>query len=249
MSLGHRLLVVGSGGYSLTFDAVPCKSYSTHCSNMPAKKNATSTSAAGNGKNGGRVGASSVCSNSKKPTKLLFEREFRERFCISNGISIHLVDGDPTFIEKEAPSAIFFNKELFNAGLRLPLPSLFKQFLHYNKIPLAFIHPNIVRVLMGCSILDMLFHLDLSLLEVFFVYTIKMSKKGIFGMSAHILSLQLVTGLPDLNKSGAKGHVLVRGPWASLVEHPDKDFYPCFSLIIPDRDYFVRSFTCSLMFN
>lgn len=249
MFLGHRLLVVGSCGYSLTFNVVPCKSYSTHCSNMSAKKNATSTSVVGKGKNGGQVGASSVYSNSKKPTKLLFELEFRERFCIPNGISIHLVDGDPTFIEKEAPSAIFFNKELFNAGLRLPLPSLSKQFLHYTKIPLAFIHPNIVRVLMGCSILDMLFHLDLSLLEVFFIYTIKMSKKGIFSMSAHILSLQLVTGLLDLNKGGAKRHVLVRGPWAGLVEHPDRDFYPCFSLIIPGKDDFVRSFTCSLMFN
>lgn len=50
---------------------------------------------------------------------------------------------------------------------------------------------------MGCSILDMLFHLDFSLLEVFFVYTIKMSKKGIFSMSAYIPSLQLVTDWPS----------------------------------------------------
>lgn len=149
---------------------------------MPAKKDATSTSAAGNGKNGGRVEASSVCSNSKKPTELLFEREFREPFYILNGISVHLVDEDPTFIEKEAPSTIFFNKELFNAGLRLPLLSLFKQFLHYTKIPLAFIHPNIVRVLMGCNILDMLFHLDLSLLEVFFVYSISPTSDWPFGL-------------------------------------------------------------------
>lgn len=213
MSLGHRLLVVGSGGYSLTIDVVPCKSYLTHCSNMLAKKDATSTSAAWKGKNGGRVGASSIYSNSKKPTELLFEWEFRERFCIPNGISVHLVDGDLSFIEKEALSAIFFNKELFNAGLHLPLPSLFKQFLHYTKIPLTFIHPNIVRVLMGCSILDMLFHLDFSLLEVFFVYTIKMSKKCIFSMSAYIPSLQLMTGLPDLNKGGAKGHTSWSGAY------------------------------------
>lgn len=124
--MGHRLLVVGSGGYSLTFDVVPCKSYSTHCSNMPVKKDATSTSVAWKGKNGGRVGASSVYSNSKKPTEILFEREFRERFCIPNGITVHLVDANPLFIEKEALSAIFFNKELFNAGLYLPLLSLFK---------------------------------------------------------------------------------------------------------------------------
>lgn len=213
------------------------------------KKDATSISTVGKGKYSGRTGASFVRSNLKKPTKLLYEREFHERFCIPNGISIHFVDEDPTSIENEALSAIFFNKEMFNVGLCLILPSLFKQFLYYTKIPPVFIHPNIVHVLMGCNIVDMFFHLDLSLLEVFFVYTIKLSKKVIFSMSAHIPSLQLVTGLPDLNKSEAKGHVLVQGPWAGLVEHLDRDFYPCFSLTIPGSDDFVRSFTCSLMFN
>lgn len=94
-------------------------------------------------------------------------------------------------------------------GLRIPLPSLLKQFLQYTQIPFAFIHPNIVRVLMGCNILDMLFCLDLSLLEVIFVYTIKKGKNDIFSMFAHILSLQLVPELPNSTKGGAKGHVLV----------------------------------------
>ena len=58
-------------------------------------------------------------------------------------------------------------------GLRFPLPSLFKQFLYYTQIPPAHIHPNNVQVLMRCSILNMLFYLDLSLLEVLFVYSIK----------------------------------------------------------------------------
>ena len=65
---------------------------------------------------------------------------------------------------------------------------------------------------MGCNILDMLFHLDLSLLEVLFVYTIKMSMKGILNLSAQMPSLQLVTGLLDSNKDGVRGHVLVRSP-------------------------------------
>ena len=65
---------------------------------------------------------------------------------------------------------------------------------------------------MGCNILDMLFHLDLSLIEVFFVYTIKMSVKGILNLSAQIPSLQLVTGLLDFNKDGVRGHVLVCSP-------------------------------------
>lgn len=68
-------------------------------------------------------------------------------------------------------------------------------------------------------------------------------------MFAHIASLQLVTSLPDSNKGRAKRHILVRGSWAGLVKHPDRDFYPCFLLTILDMDDFVRSFTCSLMFN
>ena len=60
---------------------------------------------------------------------------------------------------------------------------------------------------MECNILNMFFHLDLFLLEILFVYTIKKSKKDIFSMFAHIPSLQLVTGLPDSNKGEAKGHL------------------------------------------
>ena len=144
--------------------------------------------------------------------------------------------------EKAGHNAIYFTKEQFNVGLRFPFPSIFKQFLHYTQIPPAYIHPNIVRVLMGCSILNMLFNLDLFLLEVLFVYTLKKGKKDIFSMFAHIPSLQLVMGLPDSNKGGAKGHVLVRGPWAGLMEHPERDFRPNYSLKIPGRGGFECPF-------
>ena len=163
---------------------MPRKSHATHCFIMSIRVDVTSTSVVGKDKKGGRirVGADRTCS--KKPTELLTKQEFREHFLIPNNIFVHLVDGVPTSTEKEFPNAIFFNNEQFNAGFRLPLPSFFKQFLHYTKIPLAFIHLNVVRVLMGCSILDMLFHLDLSLLEVLFIYTIKMCEKGIFSLPA-----------------------------------------------------------------
>ena len=68
-----------------------------------------------------------------------------------------------------------------------------------------------VRVLMGCSILSMLFNLDLSLLEVLFIYSIKKVKSDIFSFVASLPSLQLVTSLPDLTKGAARGHVLVKG--------------------------------------
>lgn len=39
----------------------------------------------------------------------------------------------------------------------------------------TFLHPNVVLVLIGCNVLDMFYQLDLSLLEVLFVYMVKMS--------------------------------------------------------------------------
>ena len=111
---------------------------------MSAKKDVASSSAADKGNKVVRAGVSSGRSSSKKPTELLNEREFREHFCIQNGISIHLLDGDLTSTEKVAQEGIFFSKEQFNVGLRFPLSSLLKQLLHFTQIMSAFIHPNII---------------------------------------------------------------------------------------------------------
>ncbi|RVW85156.1 hypothetical protein CK203_032891 [Vitis vinifera] len=46
--------------------------------------------------------------------------------------------------EKGGKNAILFTKEQFNAGLRFPLPALFKEFLHFSQFP-HLIHPNLVR--------------------------------------------------------------------------------------------------------
>lgn len=167
-----------------------------------------------------------------KPVELLNEREFWEPFAIPNGVSVQLLEGDAVLTEKSRDNAICFSKEQFNVGLRLPLLSLFKQFLHYTSIPPALLHPNVVRVLMGCSILDMLFSLKLSLLEILFIYTIKKGRNDIFSLSTGTSSLQLVTGFPDSTKGAAKGHVLVKGPWAGLLQHQDKEFVPNQSLKI-----------------
>lgn len=124
----------------------------------------------------------------KKLIELFSKREFREHFCVPNGISIRLMDGGLVSTKKESFNVIVFSKEKFNVRLYFPIPSLFKQFLHFMKISPIFLHPNVVRVIMRCSILNMLFYLDLYLLDVLFIYTIKMSGKGIFSLSAHILS-------------------------------------------------------------
>ncbi|KAL6319709.1 hypothetical protein AAG906_026781 [Vitis piasezkii] len=110
--------------------------------------------------------------------------------------------------KSEPSNDIVFSKEQFNAKFCFPLPSLFKQFLHFTKVSPTFLHLNVVRILMGCSVLNMLYHLDIFLLEVLFIYTIKMSGKEIFNLSAHIPSLQLVIELPDSTKGATKGIVV-----------------------------------------
>ena len=173
----------------------------------------------------------------EKSIDKLSVKEFRDRFCIPNGVMVEFLNEgeDVVSTEKAEGHAITFSKEQFNVRLRFPLPALFKEFLHFSQIPPAFIHPNIVRVLMGCSIINMLYNLDLSLLEVLFVYSLKKGKNDIFSMSAHLHSLQLVTELPDSTKGGAKGHVMVRGAWAGLLEHPARPFSPNYSTVLPGK--------------
>ena len=94
---------------------------------MLAKKDVASSSAVGlSGKN------ASGQTYSKKPIDKLNKRQFRERFCISNGVSIQLVDGEAMSTKKATNNAVYFSKEQFNAGLWFPLPSLFKESLHFT---------------------------------------------------------------------------------------------------------------------
>ena len=113
---------------------------------MLAKKDIASSSAAGQS---GKGASEEV--HAEKSVDKLNVREFCERFCIPNGMSVQLVDGDAVLTEKSADNAIYFTKEQFNVGLQFPLPSLFKEFLHFTQIPPTYIHPNIVWVLMGCT--------------------------------------------------------------------------------------------------
>lgn len=107
---------------------------------------------------------------------------------------------------------IYFKKEQFIARLCFLISSLIKQFLYFSQIPPVYIYPNVIRIFMRCGVLDALYQLILYLLEILFVYTIKMSPNKQFSLSAHIPSIQFVIDLPDSNKDWAKGHVLVFSP-------------------------------------
>ena len=194
------------------------------------------------------ISSARVSEAGEKAIDKLDVKEFRERFCIPNDLSIDLVNEEAAMpTEKGEENVILFTKEQFNAGLRFPLPALFKEFLHFSQIPPIFIHPNVVRVLMGCSIINMLYSLDLTLLEVFFIYSLKKAKNDIFSVSAHLPSLQVVPELPDSTKGGAKGLVAVRGGGAGLSERASRPFSPNYTLKIPGilvLRFFVRILLC-----
>ena len=52
---------------------------------------------------------------------------------------------------------------------------------------------------MGCNVLGMLYQIDLSLVEVLFVYAVKMHRNEKFSLFAHTPSLQLVNGMTNSN--------------------------------------------------
>ena len=77
---------------------------------------------------------------------------------------------------------------------------------------------------MGCSVLNFLYRLDISLVQIYFVYKLKLGTSGLLSMSAHNPRLQFVTGLPDSPKTEAKGVVLVKGPWYKTLGSPGLPF-------------------------
>ena len=88
-----------------------------------------------------------------------------------------------------------------------------KQFLQVTWAPPALIHLNVFQILMGCSVLNFFYKLDISLAEICFVYMLKPGTGGLLSMSVHSPRLQFVTRLPDSPKTEEKGVILVRGPW------------------------------------
>ena len=70
-------------------------------------------------------------------------------------------------------NGVFFTREHLAVRLRFPLPYLVKQFLHFTQAPPALIHPNAIRILIGCCVLNHLYQLDLSLVELCIIYFLR----------------------------------------------------------------------------
>ena len=121
-------------------------------------------------------------------------------------------------------NGVFFTREHLAAGLRFPVPAIVKQFLHFTQATQALIHPNVIRILIGCCVLNHLYQLDLRLVELFIIYLFNIGSGGRMSMSVLSPRLQIVNGLPDLPKTEAKGALLVRGPWDETPGSPGLPF-------------------------
>ena len=81
-------------------------------------------------------------------------------------------------------NAVIFTREQLVAGLRFNVSSPVKQFLHFTKAPPAYIQLNVIRILIGRCVLKLLYQSNLSLVEVFFAYTLRLAHGGHLSMLA-----------------------------------------------------------------
>ena len=73
--------------------------------------------------------------------------EFRRDFNILDNVDIQLLHNTTPFpTDTHRKFFIFFTREQFHVGLRLPLPSLVREFLHYIQILPLFVHSNSICI-------------------------------------------------------------------------------------------------------
>ena len=133
----------------------------------------TSTSQAGRKRGLGRdtPSTSSIISS-------LSMEELRSYCQIPDNIDIELPDDLAELTFGEGDGAVYFIREQLAAGLRIPVSFLVKKFLHFSRVSPALIHLNVIRILVGCSVLNLLYQLDISLVDFFFIYTLKLAHGG-----------------------------------------------------------------------
>ena len=132
---------------------------------------------------------------------------------VPDNIDLRLMERADDFTPGEEHNGVFFTLEHLAAEFRFPIPAIVKHFLHFTRAPPALIHPNVIRILIGSCVLNHLYQLDLTLVELFIIYFLIVGSSGRMSMSILSPQLQIVNGLPDSPKTEAKGALLVRGPW------------------------------------
>ena len=98
--------------------------------------------------------------------------ELRSYCEIPEDIDLKLMDEPDESTLGEGHNAVFFTREQLAIGLHFLVSALVKLFLHFTKASPALVHPNVIHILIGCSVLNFLYQLDLSLVEICFAYSL-----------------------------------------------------------------------------
>ena len=173
------------------------------------------------GRPGGRPRAKPSVSN---VVASLMMEEIKVYCEVPNNIDLRLMERADDSMMGGEHNGVFFTREHLAAGLRFPVPTIVKQFLHFIRAPLALIHPYVIRILIGSCVLNHLYQLDLTLVELFIIYFLNVGSGGRMYMSVLSQLLQIVNGLPDSPKTEVKGALLVRGPWDETPGNPGLPF-------------------------
>ena len=150
--------------------------------------------------------------------------ELRAYCEVPNNIDLRLMERANKSTLGGEHNGVFFTWEHLAVGLRFPVPTIVKQFLHFTREPPALIHPNVIRILIDSCVLYNLYQLDLSLVELFMIYFLSIVLGDRMSMSVLSPRLQIVNGPPDSPKTEAKGALLVKGPWDETPVSPGLPF-------------------------
>ena len=145
---GPTIVLVGDRRGDPPFFSFPCR--------MEKGQEKTSTNQVGR-----KRGPDSELRSASILISFMSLEELRSFYRVPNGISLELSDGPTVLTVGEADNAVYFTQEQFAAGLRFPISPMVKQFLHVSWAPHVLIHPNVIRILMGCSVLNFLYRLDI----------------------------------------------------------------------------------------
>ena len=104
--------------------------------------------------------------------------ELRAYCDVPDNINLKLMEEPDESTLGREHNAEFFTREHVVVRLRFPVLVIVKQFLHFTRAPPTLVHPNTIRILIGCSILNLLYQLDLSLVEICFAYSLRVAQGG-----------------------------------------------------------------------
>ena len=110
---------------------------------------------------GHRRGPSRELPSASNLVSSMSTKQLRFFYRVPDSISLELSDGSSISTVGEVDNAVYFTRKEFAVGLCFPASSLVKQFLHVSRAPPALIHLNVIRILTGCSVLNLLYRLDI----------------------------------------------------------------------------------------